>query len=56
MSNTLLNVHILLGEPCGKDATLNEIADWIGKQILDNVLIQRELKMSILHEILTERK
>lgn len=34
MSNELLNAHIMLGEPCGEDAGLYEIADWAGYLIM----------------------
>jgi hypothetical protein len=33
MSNEVLNVHIELDEPCGKDADIFDIADWAGHYI-----------------------
>jgi hypothetical protein len=37
MSNNLLNAHVALGEPCGPDATLKEMADWAGGLLLDAI-------------------
>jgi len=34
MSNAALEAHLLLGEPCGDDAVLSEIAAWAGELIL----------------------
>lgn len=35
MSNAVINAHIQMGEPCGPNATLDEIADWAGGLIMD---------------------
>ena len=34
MTNAVINAHIVMGEPCGEDACLDEIADWAGELVL----------------------
>jgi hypothetical protein len=36
MSSSLLNAHIMMGEPCGPDAEFSQMADWAGEIILNN--------------------
>lgn len=35
MSNEVLNAHIKLGEPAGRDADLATISDWAGESLLN---------------------
>lgn len=37
MSNELLNVYARMGCPCGEEATMEEVADWAGRIINDQL-------------------
>ena len=50
MSNEALNTHIKLGEPCGEDADLATIADWLGTEVLD-----LKTEVARLNEVLANR-
>jgi len=42
MSNQLMNYHCVDGQPCGSDATLEEIADHYGYELLELAKIMKE--------------
>ena len=51
MSNAVLNAHIQMGEPCGEDAELSEIADWAGELILSGNGVMNAPQLSMLRDI-----
>ena len=51
MSNAVLNAHIQMGEPCGEDADLFQIADWAGELILSGNGALTDAQLSMLRDI-----
>jgi uncharacterized protein YukE len=56
MSNEIMNVHCDLGQPCGSDADIFEVADWGGELVREQLakIADLEAEVAKYHEALAD--